>query len=105
MDDTNRSGLEIFVLQGRKVASAHLASINVVLGFETDLDGRRGSIVGVLQQLAKDCALKLGLSASRANTEEGGVDVPVNSPKYLANILSISARWFTSTNSSCPEPH
>ena len=43
----------------------------------------------------------LRLSAFVENTR----NIPVNSPEYLARTLSISARWFTSTDSSSPEFH
>ena len=70
MDNTNQSGLQIrkgFVLHGRNLARACFASVNVALGFEMDLNGRCGSVVGVLQQLAKHWALALRLSASTVN--------------------------------------
>ena len=75
--------------------------IDVLLGFESNLDGLGESVIGVLQQFTKHYILIFRPSAF----VEDAQNAPVNSAEYLARILSISARWFTSTGSSHPESH
>lgn len=108
---TNKCGLEIrkaFIAHRRgpvnergPIRARLFPGIDVLLGFEMDLDGRGASIIGVLQQFTEHYSPAF-IPPISTKTKEG---VPVNSPEYLANILSMSARWFTSTDSSCPEFH
>lgn len=80
---------------------ACVVSIDVSLSFESNLNRLGKSIVGVLQQFTKHYMLIFRPSAF----VEDAQNAPVNSAEYLARILSISARWFTSTGSSYPESH
>ena len=101
---TNQSFLEIregFTMRGWGWIHARLLSINISLGLKSNLHGRGGSVIGVLQQFTKYYMPVFRLSVSTENMWYA----PVYSPEYLARTLSMSARWFTSTDFSCPEFH
>ena len=70
MGATDQSGLDIrkgFVQQGRGLIFTRVVSVDVPLRFESDLNRLGGSIIGVLQQFAKDYKPVFRLSAFLGN--------------------------------------